>query len=82
MSIYLYIQLILLIADNVKAYYRRAKANAAVWRTDEAKYDYQKVCELDPGLENKVKSELRHLDIEIKKKDAEDRRKLQGKLFS
>lgn len=71
-----------LVLDNVKALYRRAKANAAVWRTDEAKTDYQRVCDLDPSLENKVNSELRLLDIAIKKKDAEDRQKLQGKLFT
>lgn len=69
-------------ADNVKALYRRAKANIQVWRTEEAQQDYQRVIELDPTLSNAVKKELKLLSEAVKQHDAEDKQKLQGKLFT
>ncbi|XP_067928790.1 AH receptor-interacting protein-like [Watersipora subatra] len=67
--------------DNVKALYRRAKANARVWRVEEAKDDYHRVCELDETLTNTVKKELSLLSEAVKVHDAEDKNKLAGKLF-
>lgn len=69
-------------SDNVKALYRRAKANCEVWKIDEARQDFQRVTELDPSMTNKVKAEIRHLDSAIRKKDMDDKEKLMGKLFS
>lgn len=68
--------------DNVKALYRRAKANAEVWRIDDAKQDYKRVCAVDPSLTNKVKADLQQLDNAIRNKNLEDKKKLMGKLFS
>lgn len=70
------------ILDNVKALYRRAKAEVEVWRIDEARKDYERVCELDASLRSKVQVELKKITVSVKAKDAEDRAKFQGKLFA
>lgn len=67
-------------SDNVKAYFRRAKAHVGAWNPDEAKKDFQKVMELDPSLISLVKKELTIIDEQIKRKDTEDKSKLK-KLF-
>uniref|UniRef100_A0A4W2DQZ6 peptidylprolyl isomerase n=1 Tax=Bos indicus x Bos taurus TaxID=30522 RepID=A0A4W2DQZ6_BOBOX len=36
--------------DNVKAYFKRGKAHAAVWNAQEAQADFAKVLQLDPAL--------------------------------
>lgn len=66
----------------MKALFRRAKANAEVWRVEEAKEDYQRVCELDPSLSNTVKKELNLLHEAVKKHNDEDKHKLKGRLFT
>jgi len=66
----------------VKALYRRAKAGVKVWRVEEARQDYQRVMELDPSLANSVRNELKQLEKDVRLKDEEEKRKLQGKLFS
>lgn len=66
----------------MKALYRRAKANAQVWRTEEAKQDYQRAAELDSSLTNSVTTEIKRLDNAIKRQNAADKEKLMGKLFT
>ncbi|XP_008315319.1 AH receptor-interacting protein [Cynoglossus semilaevis] len=63
--------------DNVKAYYKRAKAHAAVWNEKEARADFAKVLELDPSLGPSVAKELRAMEerIESKKKEEKGRYK-------
>lgn len=68
-------------ASNVKAHFRRAKAHAAVWNVAEAREDFNKVIELDANLESIVRKELKQLELAERKKDEEDRQKLQGKIF-
>nr|XP_023024495.1 AH receptor-interacting protein [Leptinotarsa decemlineata] len=67
--------------DNVKAYFRRAKAHAHVWNVDEAKQDFEKVIELDKSLELLVRKELAALDQRVKSKDLEDKEKY-SKIFT
>ncbi|XP_013389110.1 AH receptor-interacting protein [Lingula anatina] len=67
---------------NVKALFRRAKAHVSVWNFDEARADFHKVSELDSTLNSAVKKELKYLDDLQRKKDEEDKAKLQGKMFS
>ncbi|KAL3275499.1 hypothetical protein HHI36_020259 [Cryptolaemus montrouzieri] len=66
--------------DNVKAYYRRAKAHVGAWNPDKAREDFLKVSELDPSMEPTIKKELSHLDDLMKKKDISDKQKFK-KLF-
>lgn len=67
--------------DNVKALYRRAKAHVGAWNPLEAIEDYNRVTELDPSLEKTVSKELRAIAESQKKKNQDDREKLQGKMF-
>ncbi|KAL1140192.1 hypothetical protein AAG570_000124, partial [Ranatra chinensis] len=67
--------------DNVKALYRRAKANASVWNVDEAKADLERVAKLDPSLEPSVNSLIRQVNEALKKKDLMLKKKLTGKMF-
>lgn len=64
--------------DNVKAYYKRAKAHAAVWNEKEARADFAKVLELDPSLEPSVAKELRLLEERLRTKDKEDKNRYKG----
>lgn len=66
--------------DNVKAYFRRAKAHIAAWNPKEAKEDLEKVMELDHSLEGLAKKELARLEEMQKNKDLQDKEKLK-KLF-
>ncbi|KAG5895136.1 hypothetical protein JTB14_008570 [Gonioctena quinquepunctata] len=66
--------------ENVKAYFRRAKAHVQVWNVEEAQKDFSKVIELDKSLEKLVKQELDDLEREIKSKHSEDKGKY-SKLF-
>lgn len=59
--------------DNVKAFYKRAKAHAAVWNEREARADFAKVLELDPSLELSVAKELKVMEARIRTKDKEDK---------
>lgn len=67
--------------NNVKAYYRRAKAHVGAWNTKEAFEDFNKAMELDPTLTTAIKKEIAALEEQIKKKDLEDKQKLK-KLFN
>ncbi|KAJ6638237.1 AH receptor-interacting protein [Pseudolycoriella hygida] len=63
---------------NVKALYRRAKAHAAVWNTDNAKEDYHKCATLDPSLAASINKELKLLAEAVRQKDLEDKIKYQN----
>uniref|UniRef100_A0A8C2F2D9 Aryl hydrocarbon receptor interacting protein like 2 n=1 Tax=Cyprinus carpio TaxID=7962 RepID=A0A8C2F2D9_CYPCA len=59
--------------DCVKAYYKRAKAYAAVWSEREAKRDFQMVANLDITLSRLVQRELSLLSERMKEKYWEDK---------
>jgi AH receptor-interacting protein len=65
--------------NNVKALFRRGKAYALSWKPKEARTDLNRVLELDSSLKKMVSKILQDLDTEQKKRDAEDRKRLQGK---
>lgn len=62
----------------MKAYYKRAKAHAAVWNEKEARADFAKVLQLDPSLEPSVSKELRLLEERLRSKDKEDKNRYKG----
>ena len=68
--------------DNVKALFRRAKGHVGAWNPEEAKKDFAKVVQLDSTLEKAVKKELKTIADLEKAREAEDKAKLQGKLFT
>ncbi|XP_051486541.1 uncharacterized protein LOC127389763 [Apus apus] len=65
-------------ADNAKAYFKRAKAHAAVWNEREAREDFMRVAHLDPAMAAAVKKELKQLGERMRKKHVEDRKRYQG----
>ncbi|XP_030339544.1 AH receptor-interacting protein [Strigops habroptila] len=67
--------------DNVKAYFKRAKAHAAVWNVAEAQADFAKVLALDPSLRPVVSKQLKSLEARLREKDAEDKIRFKG-IFS
>ncbi|KAJ7412588.1 hypothetical protein WISP_95425 [Willisornis vidua] len=67
-----------LLADNAKAYFKRAKAHAAVWNEREAREDFLRVAHLDPSMAAAVKKELKQLGERMRKKHVEDRKRYQG----
>lgn len=67
--------------SNVKALYRRAKAQAAVWNFDEARKDYEKCRQLDPTLTNEIANQLQHLEKLEKEHDRKESERYRGKLF-
>lgn len=67
--------------DNVKAYYRRAKAHVGAWNPDDAKRDFQKCLELDKTLTKSVQHDLEQLNQEIKLNDVETKMRYKN-LFS
>lgn len=67
-------------ANNVKAVFRRGKAHLGAWNPDEARKDFQRSVELDPSLKTAAARELKALEEEQKKRDAEQRIMMQ-KLF-
>ncbi|XP_030307268.1 AH receptor-interacting protein isoform X2 [Calypte anna] len=67
--------------DNVKAYFKRGKAHAAVWNVAEAQADFAKVLSLDPSLRPVVSRELRSLEARLREKEAEDKIRFKG-IFS
>ena len=67
--------------NNVKALFRRAKANAAVWNVTEAKNDFTKVAQLESNLVPLVNEQLLKLHQKVKEKNAKDLNLLKGKLF-
>lgn len=66
--------------DNVKALYRRAKANVGAWNPTDAQNDYQRCAALDVTLMPQVTKELATLAEEIKVHNLEDKLKYQ-KIF-
>uniref|UniRef100_A0AAY5KSV3 AIP/AIPL N-terminal FKBP-type PPIase domain-containing protein n=1 Tax=Esox lucius TaxID=8010 RepID=A0AAY5KSV3_ESOLU len=61
--------------DCVKAYYKRAKAHAAVWNEKEAKRDFNMVANLDPTLGPLIHKELRLLTDRVREKNWEEKQK-------
>lgn len=59
----------------MKAYYKRAKAYAAVWSEKEAKCDFLMVANLDMTLARLVQKELKILSERMKEKYWEDKEK-------
>lgn len=68
--------------DNVKALYRRAKANVGAWNPKEARLDFERALSLDPLLKITIAKELRLLDDLVKEKMVTEKFLLQGKLFA
>uniref|UniRef100_A0A3Q1IZ23 AIP/AIPL N-terminal FKBP-type PPIase domain-containing protein n=1 Tax=Anabas testudineus TaxID=64144 RepID=A0A3Q1IZ23_ANATE len=59
--------------DCVKAYYKRAKAHAAVWNEKEARRDFNTVAHLDITLASLVNRELKALSERMKEKYWEEK---------
>ncbi|KAJ8001052.1 hypothetical protein DPEC_G00187160 [Dallia pectoralis] len=59
--------------DNVKAYFKRGKAHAAVWNEAEARADFAKVVQMDPSLGPSVAKELRVMEDKIRVKEKEEK---------
>lgn len=78
LSIHLFIHLF---TDNVKAFYRRAKAHVGAWNPDDAKLDFQKCLELDKSLTKSVQHDLEQLNQEIKLNEVETKLRFKN-LFS
>ncbi|XP_035599563.1 AH receptor-interacting protein-like isoform X2 [Oncorhynchus keta] len=70
-----------LVQDNIKAYFKRAKAHAAVWNETEARADFATVVELDPSLGLSVAKELRAMEERIRSKEKEEKGRYKS-LFS
>ncbi|KAK9393530.1 aryl-hydrocarbon-interacting protein-like 1 [Crotalus adamanteus] len=62
-------------SGNVKAYFKRAKAHAAVWNEKEARADFLKAAQLDPSLAAAVRKELKILGERMRSKHVEDRKR-------
>lgn len=67
------ILILIFLVDNVKAYFKRGKAHAAVWNEAEARDDFDKVIKLDPSLETSVAKELRAMEDRIREKQKEEK---------
>ncbi|EDV22444.1 AH receptor-interacting protein [Trichoplax sp. H2] len=65
--------------NNVKAYYRRGKANRKLWKMEESRSDFSKATELDPTLQGAVNKELQLIDEIQKDHYQEMKAKYQGK---
>lgn len=63
---------------NVKAIFRRAKANFGAWKPDEAIIDFKLAAELDPSLKGTVTKELAAIAEQQRLKDKADREKLKN----
>uniref|UniRef100_A0AAR2JM50 peptidylprolyl isomerase n=1 Tax=Pygocentrus nattereri TaxID=42514 RepID=A0AAR2JM50_PYGNA len=59
--------------DNLKAYFKRGKAHAAVWNEAEARADFAKVLALDPSLGPAVAKEIRAMEEKIREKEKEEK---------
>ncbi|XP_013855761.1 uncharacterized protein LOC106511547 [Austrofundulus limnaeus] len=66
--------------DCVKAYYKRAKAHAAVWNEKEAQRDFRMVGQLDTTLSSLVHRELKALMERMKEKYWEEKEQFWNKL--
>lgn len=63
---------------NVKAIFRRAKANFGAWKPKEAISDFNLSAELDPSLKSAVTKEIAAITEQQRRKDLEDREKLKN----
>lgn len=61
-----------------KAFYLRGKAHMEVWNEAEAREDFRRVLDLDPGMEKAVKRELALLNMRLEEKNEEDKLKYKG----
>ncbi|KAJ3590659.1 hypothetical protein NHX12_008608 [Muraenolepis orangiensis] len=61
-----------------KAFYLRAKAHMEVWNEEEARQDYTRVLDLDPGMKKQVKKELGVLSMRMEEKNLLDKAKYKG----
>ena len=66
--------------ENIKALFRRAKAHKGAWNPNEARDDFRKVSELDPGLSVTCTKEIKNIEELEKQKDVLDKERLK-KLF-
>ncbi|XP_058270202.1 aryl-hydrocarbon-interacting protein-like 1 isoform X2 [Hemibagrus wyckioides] len=62
----------------MKAFYLRGKAHMEVWNEAEAKADFHRVLDLDPGMKKSVKKDLAVLNMRMEEKREEDRQKYKG----
>lgn len=65
-------------AGVAKAFYLRGKAHKEVWNEAEARQDFSRVLDLDPGMKKAVKKELAVLNMRMEEKNQEDRNKYKG----
>ncbi|KAF7219029.1 aryl-hydrocarbon-interacting protein-like 1 isoform X3 [Nothobranchius furzeri] len=61
-----------------KAYYLRGKAHKEVWNEAEARQDFSRVLDLDPGMKKAVKKELAVLSMRMEEKNQEDKNTYKG----
>ncbi|XP_017550367.1 aryl-hydrocarbon-interacting protein-like 1 [Pygocentrus nattereri] len=62
----------------IKAFYLRGKAHMEVWNETEAKADFERVLDLDPGMKKSIKKELAVLSMRMEEKREEDRLRYKG----
>ncbi|XP_062872945.1 aryl-hydrocarbon-interacting protein-like 1 isoform X2 [Trichomycterus rosablanca] len=62
----------------MKAFYLRGKAHMEVWNEAEARADFERVLDLDPGMKKTVRKELAVLNMRMEEKREEDRQKYKG----
>ncbi|XP_051719082.1 aryl-hydrocarbon-interacting protein-like 1 [Ctenopharyngodon idella] len=62
----------------MKAFYLRGKAHMEVWNEAEARDDFMRVLDLDPGMKKTIKKELAVLKMRMESKNEEDRLKYKG----
>lgn len=61
-----------------KAFFLRGKAHVEVWNEAEARQDFSRVLDLDPGMKKVVKKELAVLNMRMEEKNQEDKDKYKG----
>ncbi|XP_059186494.1 aryl-hydrocarbon-interacting protein-like 1 isoform X4 [Centropristis striata] len=62
----------------VKAFFVRGKAHAEVWNEAEARQDFSRALDLDPGMKKAIKRELAVLSMRLEEKNQEDKNKYKG----
>ncbi|KAG5269180.1 hypothetical protein AALO_G00199170 [Alosa alosa] len=62
----------------MKAYYLRARAHLEVWNEAEAREDFERVLDLEPGMKKVVTRDLGVLSMRMEEKNEEDRKKYKG----
>ncbi|XP_052432249.1 aryl-hydrocarbon-interacting protein-like 1 [Carassius gibelio] len=62
----------------MKAFYLRGKAHMEVWNEAEARDDFTRVLDLDPGMKKTIKKELAVLKMRMELKNEEDRLMYKG----